>query len=382
MHARLTQRFVDRRTAVLVRRLRDGDELIGGVSSSGEVVVEGETVGTLNGFRFTADAADRGEDGRALINAANRVLRQEVDAKVQRICQAKNRDFALAANNRVTWAGEPVGRLAKGSGWLKPCVEPLASALLDSRHRQALRARLQSWLDAEITRKLGPLVRLIDLDGPPALRGIVFRMGEQGGIIEKRAVRRELDQLKRADRRKLTEAGMRIGADFLFLPALLKGPPNRWLLTLWQLFNGPQPVPDHRAPVLPADGSTCPDWYRVCGYVIIGRHAIRIDHWERFAGAVYQRAEAGSVAASPDLAKQMGCTPDDLPLLLKRLRFFATGDADEQGSPLFAKREKKTVQANGVSGKPRKPSKPSKPQYSPTSPFAGLKQALATAGTR
>ena len=116
LHARLTQRFVDRRTAVLVRRLRDGDELIGGVSSSGEVVVEGETVGTLNGFRFTADAADRGEDGRALINAANRVLRQEVDAKVQRICQAKNRDFALAANNRVTWAGEPVGRLAKGSG--------------------------------------------------------------------------------------------------------------------------------------------------------------------------------------------------------------------------------------------------------------------------
>src|SRR5690606_1028121 len=78
LHERLTQRFVDRRTAVLVRRLGDGGNLMGGVSPAGEVLVEGEYVGQLEGFRFAPDGVDRGDDARPLLNAAQRVLRGEI----------------------------------------------------------------------------------------------------------------------------------------------------------------------------------------------------------------------------------------------------------------------------------------------------------------
>ena len=55
LHERLTQRFVDRRAAVLVRRLREDGELIGAVRKNGDVVVEGEFVGRFAGFRFALD---------------------------------------------------------------------------------------------------------------------------------------------------------------------------------------------------------------------------------------------------------------------------------------------------------------------------------------
>ena len=46
LHQRLTQRFVDRRAALLVRRLRDEGEMTSSVAAAGEVTVEGEHLGT------------------------------------------------------------------------------------------------------------------------------------------------------------------------------------------------------------------------------------------------------------------------------------------------------------------------------------------------
>ena len=53
LHERLTQRFVDRRTSVLLRRLKQKEALLAEVNDKGEVTVEGEFVGRLEGFRFS-----------------------------------------------------------------------------------------------------------------------------------------------------------------------------------------------------------------------------------------------------------------------------------------------------------------------------------------
>ena len=55
LHDRITQRFVDRRSAFLVRRLAAAEELLASVSRDGEVKVEGHYVGRLDGFRFVPD---------------------------------------------------------------------------------------------------------------------------------------------------------------------------------------------------------------------------------------------------------------------------------------------------------------------------------------
>ena len=52
LHEALTKRFVDRRTSVLLRRLKQKEALLAEVNENGEVTVEGEFVGRLEGFRF------------------------------------------------------------------------------------------------------------------------------------------------------------------------------------------------------------------------------------------------------------------------------------------------------------------------------------------
>ncbi len=78
LHDRITQRFVDQRSAVLVRKLAAPGELLASVSASGEVKVEGHYVGKLEGFRFHPDLAASGEAAKTLLAAAQRVLRGEI----------------------------------------------------------------------------------------------------------------------------------------------------------------------------------------------------------------------------------------------------------------------------------------------------------------
>ena len=61
LHERLTQRFVDRRTAVLVRDIgaRGADALPVTVAADGEVGVGPEPIGHLAGFEFRVDPTAR-----------------------------------------------------------------------------------------------------------------------------------------------------------------------------------------------------------------------------------------------------------------------------------------------------------------------------------
>ena len=59
LHERLTHRFVDRRTSVLMRRLRENAMLEAEITAAGDVLVEGQHIGLLHGFRFTPDPRRR-----------------------------------------------------------------------------------------------------------------------------------------------------------------------------------------------------------------------------------------------------------------------------------------------------------------------------------
>ncbi|MFX4963502.1 hypothetical protein ABTC07_19690, partial [Acinetobacter baumannii] len=78
LHQRLTQRFVDRRAALLVRRLRDEGEMTSSVAAAGEVSVEGEHLGRIEGFRFVPDTTEGHADQKAVLSAALRALRQDL----------------------------------------------------------------------------------------------------------------------------------------------------------------------------------------------------------------------------------------------------------------------------------------------------------------
>ena len=66
LHVQLTQRFVDRRTSVLMRRLKQRESLVATVTENGEVTIDDQFVGRLEGFRFRLDPSADADQARTL----------------------------------------------------------------------------------------------------------------------------------------------------------------------------------------------------------------------------------------------------------------------------------------------------------------------------
>src|SRR5215813_2596642 len=108
LHERLTERFVDRRTSVLMRRLRENTMLETEITKTGDVVVEGHGIGRLEGFRFAPAATTGTSDARALSAAAQKALAGEIEARANRIAHAPDSQFLLASDGTIRWIGEAV----------------------------------------------------------------------------------------------------------------------------------------------------------------------------------------------------------------------------------------------------------------------------------
>jgi ATP-dependent RNA helicase SUPV3L1/SUV3 len=160
LHERLTQRFVDRRTSVLMRRLREDDEFVAAIDEDGEVLVEGEYVGRLQGFSFVADPRAMGVHGKAIRAAALKGLSSEIADRAHKLSIAPEAAITLSEHGRLWWNGGIVGRLAKGADPLSPRVEMLADDLLNQTARERALYRLQGWVNGHIDKVLAPIMAL------------------------------------------------------------------------------------------------------------------------------------------------------------------------------------------------------------------------------
>src|SRR5437868_6992299 len=146
MHERLIERFVDRRTSVLMRRLRENTTLETEIKKTGEVVVEGHEIGRLDGFTFVADASAAGSEAKTLQGAARSALAGEIDARATKLTQAPDREFVLSSDGSVRWTGAPVGKLIAGEDVLRPRLRIIADEQLTGASREAVQTRLDLWL--------------------------------------------------------------------------------------------------------------------------------------------------------------------------------------------------------------------------------------------
>ena len=191
LHERLTERFVDRRTSVLMRRLRENTVLETDIGKTGEVVVEGHAIGRLDGFKFTPDASNAGSDAKALAGAAQKALAGEIDARATRLAQAADGQFVLATDGTIRWLGQPVGKLVAGEEALKPRVRIVADEHLTGAPRDGVQARLDLWLKSHIERVLEALFRLGAAEDVTGIaRGVAFQLTEALGVLDRAESRR------------------------------------------------------------------------------------------------------------------------------------------------------------------------------------------------
>ena len=296
LHEQLAQRFVDRRTSVLMRRLRENTMLETEISKTGDVTVEGHVIGRLHGFEFAPDASGGGSDAKALRAAAQKALAGEIETRARRLASAGDDQFVLANDGSIRWVGDPVARLVPGENVLEPRLRVLADEQLNGPSRESVETRLALWLKSHIDKLLGPLnalARAEDITG--IARGVAFQLVESLGVLERTKVADEVKGLDQATRAILRKYGVRFGAYHIYLPALLKPAPRTLGLHLWALKNGGL---DQKGlddlPALTSSGRTSialdpaipKELYRMVGYRVCGSRAIRVDILERLADLI------------------------------------------------------------------------------------------------
>jgi ATP-dependent RNA helicase SUPV3L1/SUV3 len=296
LHERLAQRFVDRRTSVLMRRLRENAMLEAEITNAGDVMVEGQHVGLLQGFRFTPDPQAAGEAARTLNAAAQKALATEMDQRATRVSDAVDEAFVLARDGAIRWLGEPIAKLAAGDHILEPRAHVLADEQLTGSPLEAVQRRLDLWLAQHVKKHLGPLAELEAGEGLEGIaRGIAFQIGEHLGVLDRALVADDVRGLSQDARAALRKLGVRFGAYNLFLPQLLKPAPRALAAQLWALKNGGLNVKGlDEVPHLAASGRTSfvadpeipAELYRAAGFRVCGERAVRVDILERLADLI------------------------------------------------------------------------------------------------
>ena len=296
LHERLAERFVDRRTSVLMRRLRENAMLETEIGKSGEVTVEGHVIGRLDGFMFAPDASAAGSEAKALNAAAQKVLAGEIEARATRISQASNDQIVLATDGALRWTGDLVGKLVAGDDTLRPRVRVIADEHLTGPARELVQTRLDLWLKTHIEKLLAPLFSLTAADDVTGMaRGVAFQLVESLGVLERQKVAEEVKGLDQPARATLRKYGVRFGAYHIYLPALLKPAPRSLATQLWAIkHESPEAkgVRDllHLAASgrtsIPVDKETPKALYRTAGYRNCGERAVRVDILERLADLI------------------------------------------------------------------------------------------------
>ena len=347
LHERLTKRFVDRRTSVLMKRLRENTMLEAEISPTGAVLVEGHHVGELQGFRFTADQTAEGEDAKAVKTAAQKALAVEFEARGERFSASPNGDIALGSDGVLRWIGSPIATLTSGEDMLKPRLILLADEQLTGQARDKVAARAERFVNFQIETLLKPLVDLKSADQLTGIgRGIAFRLVENFGLLNRRDVAEDVKSLDQDGRGALRRLGVRFGAYHVFVPALLKPGPAGLVTLLWALANEGKDKPGFGDVVHAlASGRTSVvidpafdhAFYRLAGFRNLGRRAVRVDILERLADlirpALAWRAGAGArpdgafdgsaFLVTPAMMSILGATADDIVEILKGLGYRA-----------------------------------------------------------
>jgi ATP-dependent RNA helicase SUPV3L1/SUV3 len=385
LHQALTQRFIDRRTSVLMKHLRDDEFAALALDEAGDVSIDGEAIGRLDGFRFVPDPRGgdngRGLHGRTLRAAALKGLESEIAARSAALASAEDSAISLSEHGKLWWDGAIVAKLVKGPAPLAPGIQFLAD---EHVRTEVLEQRLRVWLAARITGRLGALEALHGaagarsgtdgaFQGPSAgaARGVAHQLAENFGALERTAL--TLPDKLGPLIKMLRPYGVWFGRRYVYLPRLLRPDAAALLTLLWGVWEGKEPPPAAPLPGLTSfaiDKGTDLHALHAGGFAVIARRAIRFDMLERLEDEMEKALASGADAESvlTRAISLLGAGKDEGRAVLAALDWRLTEVVD--GAPVWRRKPRPRA-------RPRRDRAPAPAKVDPKSPFAGLAALLA-----
>ena len=327
LHIALTQRFVDRRTSILMRRLKQKESLVADVNKDGEVTVEGQFVGRLEGFQFRQDASASPDEAKTLRSASLQALAPEFHLRADRMYNAPDTEIDFTEQGGLMWGSSAVGKLIAGSNALKPHVQAFVDVEAGPEVAEKVARRLQHFIDRKISTLFEPLINMQRDESLTGMaRGFAFQMIEGLGVLDRAGVGEDVKSLDQEARSALRKHGIRFGQFTIFMPLLLKPAPTRLRLLLWSLASGLQEFPEAPPPGLvtvPTDETKPAGYHLKSGYRAAGQRALRVDMAERLADMLRTQDTRGGFEATADMLSITGMTLEQFADLMQGLGYRA-----------------------------------------------------------
>ncbi|HEX7854268.1 MAG TPA: helicase-related protein [Sphingobium sp.] len=334
LHAALTQRFVDKRTSVLLRDIgRDASLLPVDVDPDGAVTVDGQVIGRLKGFRFQVDPQARAVQKRLLLAAAERRLGKVLTERAQAILTASDGALRLTAEPgaepAIHWEDVQLATLRGGSRLLAPelVMDPGLSAL-DQNLQNTVKARVEAWMDAQFARHIPALQKMDsgsqDPEVPAPVRAVLAQLADAGGVADRAPLDEALSAVEKTDRGQLRKSGVVIGVLDLYHPGLMKPGAAQWRMVLLGLKHGKPLValPAAGAVLLQAEAVPDADGAIIAGFRRFADVWLRIDIAERVARTGHEAIAANRPyeATEPHIVS-IGLPPEAFADLMRQAGF-------------------------------------------------------------
>ena len=327
LHLGLTKRFVDRRTSVLLKHMKQKERLVTSVNAQGEVDVEGEHVGKIEGFRFVQAATSTSEEARAVRAASQRVLAPEYALRANRLYNAPNAEFDLTEQGGLMWGEHSVGKLLQGKSGLEPEVEVFVDEQAGTEVRERVERRLTAFVEQKIA-SCCEAIKDLKADGEITglARGVAYRIVEAFGVIDRSRIANDVKELDQENRRLLRRHGVRFGQRTVYVHPVLRPEATRWRIVLWSLANGLSEFPAPPPPglvTIPADPEMPDGYYPLSGYSKVGKLAIRIDMLERLLNMLREMDSRQGFEATADMLSITGLSLEGFAELMSGLGYKA-----------------------------------------------------------
>lgn len=392
LHTALMSRFVNKRATFLIRHLKEKEQknILAAVTNNGEVVIEGQAIGTLKGFTLEINQDIPDQERALLYKASQRALKHQFYLQFQRLIKASDQEFSIDYKNAtILWEMTPIGRLRKGHVPIHPEIGLIDNDFIDHSYRKAIYNRLKQFVQNYISQQLYSLWNAYQKEyDHPEIRGILHQLWENLGIVwNKRNFAIPFDRKK-----QLHKMNIIIGHHAIFFPDLLKPKPFALRAFLWSIFyKNPFPnfLPDSQY-IIPLPDPLDAELFSKLGWLTAGKQMIRLDIAERVTTTLLKKTQHYSITFKNSLITPLHTTPANRVMLLKalllnrRLQPAQILSKTQWGptAPLmiysidqqkFLRSKKKNNKLNAKTNK-KKPDQKNhkKPSYDPEHPFSEL----------
>ena len=332
LHQLLIERFIDRRTTVLLKTIRERGKLNAEFNQDNDLIVENQIIGRVEGLNFIFNNTESSIEKKRLLLITKDIVVSKIKNIVDQLYETPDTEFSINNLGEIIWQKNIIGKLERGNLIYKPFVIPIISDIVPSSIVEKIKTRIEYFINNYIKQNFPSLFSIIDDKEIVGISsGLVFIMSEHLGVLSRDHVKKEVNSLDQDCRSKFRKYGFRFGQYSVYHPLFLKPEPTRLRMTLWKIFNQVEKSIDPPLPglvTIPILDGVENTYYEVAGFKKIGSRAIRIDMLERLADLIrVEDTKKGFKANSEmlsitglsfiqlkDILENLGYKSDNIPL--------------------------------------------------------------------